>query len=469
MSLPSSTVSLSIPDLRSTIRGRVIGPDDADYDAARSVFLGDVDRHPAVIVRAVDADDVARVVDLARDTGLELAVRSGGHSGAGHGTTDGGIVLDLGDMRSIDIDLDGRTVWAQTGLTAVELSTAVGAHGLAIGFGDTGSVGIGGITVGGGIGYLGRKFGLTIDSLLAADVVTADGQTLRVDASSHPDLFWAIRGGGGNFGVATAFKFRLHEVPEFTGGMLMLPATPDVIASFVALAEAAPEELSTIANVMSCPPMPFVPEAHHGKLVVMGLLAYAGAPDAAERAIAPFRALATPIVDMVHPMPYPEIYPPDDESYRPLAIARTMFIDRVDKGVAETIVQHLEASDAAMRVAQLRVLGGAVARVPADATAFAHRDSKILVNVASFYVGPEDRARRQAWVESIAAALRQGDAGAYVNFLADEGERRVRDAYPGATWDRLAAIKGRYDPDNVFRLNQNIPPVSGAAKAGVPR
>ncbi len=463
MSSSLSTASISIPDLRSTIRGRVIVPEDADYDQARTVFFGDVDRHPAVIVRPADADDVAKVVTLARETGLELAVRSGGHSAVGYGVTDGGIVLDLRDMKAIEIDVDGQTVWAQTGLTAAELSTAVGAHGLAIGFGDTGSVGIGGITVGGGVGYLVRKFGLTIDSLLAADIVTADGQTVRADDSSHPELFWAIRGGGGNFGVATAFTFRLHEVPEFTGGMLMLPATTEVIASFIELAEAAPDELSTIANVMSCPPMPFVPEEHHGKIVVMGLMAYAGPADAAERAMAPFRALATPIVDMVHPMPYPEIYPPEDESYRPLAVARTMFIDHVDEGVAKTIVQHLEASDAPMRAAQLRVLGGAMARVPRDATAFAHRTSRIMVNVASFYVGPEDRDRRHAWVADLAAALRQSDDGAYVNFLADEGAERVHAAYPGSTWDRLAAVKRRYDPSNVFRLNQNIPPAAASA------
>jgi FAD/FMN-containing dehydrogenase len=463
MSSSALTTSLSIPALRSTVRGRVIAPNDADYDKARMVFLGDVDRRPVVIIRPVDADDVATVIALAGETGLDLAVRSGGHSAAGHGVADGGIVLDLGDMRSIDIDVDGQTVWAQTGLTAAELSTALGAHGLAVGFGDTGSVGIGGITLGGGIGYLVRKFGMTIDSLLAADIVTADGETLRVDASSHPDLFWAIRGGGGNFGVATAFQFRLHPLPEFTGGMLMLPATADVIASFIALAEAAPDELSTIANVMPCPPMPFVPEAEHGKLVVFGLMAYAGPPDAAERALAPFRALAAPVVDMVHPMPYPEIYPPEDESYRPLAVARTMFIDRVDTAVAETILEHLQASDAAMRAAQLRVLGGAMARVPADATAFAHRDSKILVNVATFYTGPEDRDRRAAWVEGLSAALHQDDDGAYVNFLADEGTERIRAAYPGETWDRLAAVKGRYDPDDLFRLNQNIPPAFDGA------
>ena len=201
---------------------------------------------------------------------MELAVRSGGHSGAGHSVTDGGIVLDLSDLKGLDIDVEGRTAWAETGLTAAEVTEALGEHGLAIGFGDTGSVGIGGITLGGGVGYLVRKFGLTIDDLLAAEVVTADGQRLLVDAETHPDLFWAIRGGGGNFGVVTRFKYRLHELPETLGGMLILPATAETVAGFIAAAEAAPDELSTIANVMPCPPMPFVPEEHHGELVIFG-------------------------------------------------------------------------------------------------------------------------------------------------------------------------------------------------------
>jgi hypothetical protein len=240
--------------------------------------------------------------------------------------------------------------------------------------------------------------------------------------------------------------------------MLLLPATPDVVAGFIAAAEAAPEELSTIANVMPCPPMPFVPEEHHGKLVILGLMAFAGDTEAGERALAPFRALATPIADMLNPMPYPQIYPPDDESYHPLAITRTMFVETIDGRVAETIVEHLEASDAEMRVAQLRVLGGAMARVPADATAFAHRGSRIMVNIATFYEGPDDRDLREAWVEGLSTALLQDDHGAYVNFLADEGDERIRAAYPGGTWDRLAAVKARYDPTNLFRLNQNIPP-----------
>jgi FAD/FMN-containing dehydrogenase len=374
-------------------------------------------------------------------------------------------VLDLSDMKALDIDVDRRTAWAQTGLTAVEYTTAAGAHGLATGFGDTGSVGIGGITLGGGVGFLVRKHGLTIDDLVAAEIVTADGQLLHVDAETHPDLFWAIRGGGGNFGVVTRFQLRLHQVDTIVGGMLFLPATPDTIAAFMAEAEAAPEELTTIANVMPAPPMPLVPTEHHGQLVIMALLCYAGPVEAGERAVAPFRALAAPVADMVKAMPYPEIYLPEEEDYPPTAVGHTMFVEAIDRGVADKIVDYLQGSDATVRVAQLRVLGGAMARVPTEATAFAHRRSRIMVNVAAFYEGPADRAVREAWVGDFAAALHQGDAGAYVGFLGDEGEARVRAAYPGPTWDRLAAIKARYDPTNLFRLNQNIPP-SGEGREG---
>jgi FAD/FMN-containing dehydrogenase len=411
-----------------------------------------------VIARVADAADVSHVVSLARDTGLELAVRSGGHSNAGLCVLDGGIVLDLSDMKDMQIDLDHRTAWAETGLTSGEYSAAAGVHGLATGFGDTGSVGIGGITLGGGIGYLVRKHGLTIDDLLAADVVTADGQLLRADAETNQDLFWAIRGGGGNFGVATRFQFRLHEAGTIVGGMLFLPATIDVVASFIAEAEVAPEELSTIANVMPAPPMPFLPAEHHGKLVVMALMAYTGDTEAGERAVAPFRSLATPLADMVRPMPYPEIYPEEDPDYHPVTTVRTMFVDGIDRRAAQTIVDHVQASTAPMAVAQLRVLGGAMARVPNDATAFAHRRRGLMVNVAAIHAGSDDREVHDAWVAGLAGALQQGDPAAYVNFLSDEGEARVREAYPGATWQRLAAIKARYDPANLFRLNQNIPP-----------
>lgn len=440
------------------LAGRVFAPGDPGYEEARVVFPGDVDRRPALIARVADAADVSRVVSIARETGLELAIRGGGHSGAGHGVSDGGIVIDLRDMRTMDIDLKRRTAWAETGLSAGEYTAAAAGCGLATGFGDTGSVGIGGITLGGGIGFLVRKHGLTIDDLLAAELVTADGRVLAVDAESDPDLFWAIRGGGGNFGVATRLKLRLHELKRIVGGMLFLPATPEVIAGFVAEAEAAPEELSTIANVMPAPPLPFLPEQEHGRLVVMAQLAYAGGAEAGERALAPFRALTEPIADMVRPMPYAELFFPEPADHHPVAVARNMFVDRVDLAAAETIVAHLRAAAAPTAVAQLRVLGGAMARVPADATAFAHRERKVMVNLAAVYEDRDEAGAHQRWVSDFAAALSDGAPGAYVNFIGDEGEARVHEAYPGSTWDRLAAIKARHDPDNLFRLNQNILP-----------
>ena len=458
MAISESPTVLSVESLRTEFPGRVIGPGDAEYDNARTILFGGIDKHPAVIIKVEDANEVARVIELARQTGLELAVRCGGHSNAGHSTTEGGILLDLSLMKAIEIDEATQTVWAQGGLTAVELSKATHEHGLAIGFGDTGSVGIGGITTGGGVGYLVRKHGLTIDSLLAAEVVTADGRLLLVDADSDPDLFWAIRGGGGNFGVVTNFKYQLHPVDTIVGGMLMLPATPASIVGFMAAAAAAPEGLSTIANVMPAMPMPGVPEDEVGKVVIFGILCWAGNVEAGEQALAPFRALGTPIVDMLKPMPYPEIYPPEDPDYHPLAISRTMFMDHVDRDVAEVILDHLRSSDASLRAVQLRPLGGAYARVPADATAYAHRSSPIMTNLAVFHDGTEaDIKKRTAWVEELHRALHQGDDGAYVNFLTDEGPERVRAAYPGKTWDRLVEIKGRYDPTNMFRLNQNIP------------
>jgi FAD/FMN-containing dehydrogenase len=274
----------------------------------------------------------------------------------------------------------------------------------------------------------------------------------------HPDLFWAIRGGGGNFGVVTRFLYALQPLPAFTGGMLIVPASAETIAGWIAASEAAPEELSTIANVMPAIPLPFLDEKDHGRLVIFGMVAFAGDDEAAEKAIAPFRALGEPLAYFVKPMPYPEMYAGEDVEYHPTASALSLFVDRVDVGVAGAIMTWLEASDAEIRVAQLRVLGGASARVPADATAYAHRASRIMVNVAAFYEGEEDRIEKQRWVEGFAAALEQDDKGVYVNFLGDEGPDRVRAAYPGATWERLVEIKRRYDPKNLFRRNQNITP-----------
>jgi FAD/FMN-containing dehydrogenase len=244
------------------------------------------------------------------------------------------------------------------------------------------------------------------------------------------------------------------------GGLLVLPATPEVIGGFITAADAASEELSGIANVLPAPPLPMVPTELHGQLVVMAMLVHAGPVEDGQAAVAPFRALAAPLADMIAPMPYPGIYPPEDEAFHPTAIGHTMFVDAIDQHAAETILEYLRNSDAPIRVAQLRVLGGAMARVPADAAAFAHRGSRIMVNLASFYQGPDDQPVRQAWLDEFAAALQQGDQGAYVGFLGDEGQGRVHQAYPAATWERLAAVKARYDPTNLFHHNHNIPPAT---------
>jgi FAD/FMN-containing dehydrogenase len=457
----SITATTSIaPLLRAELDGRVITPGDGGYDEARAVFYG-IDRRPAIIVRPADSSEVLRVVWIARESGAELAIRSGGHSLAGHGVSEGGIVLDLSNLQSLEIDVESRTAWAQTGLTAGRYTAAAGALGLATGFGDTGSVGIGGLTLGGGVGFLVRKHGLTIDDVLAAELVTADGELVYADAEAEPDLFWAIRGGGGNFGVATRFQYRLHEVDMVLGGMLVLPATPEVISSFVAEAEAAPEELSTIANIMVAPPAPFLPPAAHGTPIVLALVCHAGDVAAGERAVAPFRALAEPVADMLRPMRYEEIYGllgGEDAPGPANWSGRSFFVDAVGRGAAETVVERLQVSTAPMAVAQLRVLGGAMARVPTAATAFAHRDRRVMVTLGAVYENAEEESKHEAWVKEFAAALGDGNPGVYVNFLGDEGDARVREAYPGSTWDRLAAVKRRYDPTNFFRLNQNVPP-----------
>ena len=439
--------------------GRTVDPGAADYDALRLVANGAVDRRPALILRPRTAADVALAIAHARQSGLPLAVRSGGHSGAGHSTTDGGIVIDLRDMKALEIDEAANAVWAEAGLTAGEVTETLTGRGLVVGFGDAPTVGISGITLGGGVGYLVRKHGLTIDSLLAAEIVTADGAVRTVDADHEPELFWAIRGGGGNFGIVTRLRYRLNPLPAFTGGLLVLPATAATVSGFVAAAEAAPEELSTIAMVMPAPPMPFLAPELHGSMILMGMMAFAGDDEAARTALAPFRALATPLADMVKPGPFMQMYPPEDPDYRPKAAVRTFYADTLEAGTAGAIIDTVGNGTAPMRGVQLRVLGGAAARVPAEATAYAHRQRR-LMGVAVAFVGDDaaDRERQERWVADLANRVAGATPGAYVNFLADEGEARIREAYPGGTYERLQAVKRRYDPGNLFRLNQNIPP-----------
>jgi FAD/FMN-containing dehydrogenase len=455
----SPVSELSIETLRADLDGEVITPDDGAYDEARQVFFKGIDRKPTAVARVAGDDDVARAVTAARQGGLELAVRGGGHSRAGYGTSDSGLVIDLSGMKALEIDADSRTAWAEAGITAAEYTIATGEHGLATGFGDAGSVGVGGITLAGGIGFLIRKNGLTIDDLLAADVVTADGQLVRVSEESEPDLFWAIRGGGGNFGIATRLQLRLHEISEIVGGMLILPASPEVIAGFLEAAQAAPEELSTIANVMLAPPMPFIPEEAHGQPIVIGLMAYAGPADKGDEVIAPFRALGEPFADMVRPMRYPELYEGPEQEAR-FASGANFFADSLEPAGIEAIFEHLPKSTAMMKAVQLRVLGGGLSRVPNDATAFAHRDRGLFVNVAAMYPDGAEKDTHDAWVSGLADALGKDGAGGYPGFLGEEDEETIRAAYPGEAWERLRELKRRYDPDNLFRLNHNIPPAA---------
>jgi len=445
---------------RDAVKGRVVGPDDPSYDTDRLIFYGNWDRRPAAVVRPADAEDVARTVTFAAENGLEVAVRSGGHSLAGHSSTEGGVVIHLGDMNRIDVDPENRTAWAQTGATAGEYTKAAAEHGLATGFGDTASVGIGGITLAGGIGFLVRKYGLTIDNVLAAEVVTADGSILNVDAEENPDLFWAIRGGGGNFGVVTRIKYRLVPVSDIVGGMLILPATPEAIAGFAAEAEAAPEELSTIANVMKAPPLPFLPEAAHGKFVLLGLMAFSGDLAEGNAVVDRFRALAEPIADMVGPIKYPALFeePEGEEEFHPVMEGVNLFADHFEEAEAKTVIDAIEESTAAMSAVQFRVLGGAFSRVPNDATAFGHRDRKLMVNVAAMYMDPAQREEIVSWTRELADSLYPGGTAGYAGFITDEGDRAAHRAYPPATLARLQEIKRRYDPDNLFHLNHNISP-----------
>jgi FAD/FMN-containing dehydrogenase len=464
--MPSTThTSLAADTLRDAVRGTVIGPDDSAWSDTTSIFYSYLGSTPSLVVRPCDAADVAAAIGVARNLGLEVAVRCGGHSAAGHSSVADGLVIDLRDLDSLEIDPDARLATVGAGVTAGHYTSEAGKLGLATGFGDTGSVGIGGITTGGGVGFLSRKHGLTIDNLVAAQVVTADGTVHDVDDNNEPDLFWAVRGGGGNVGVVTQFTFRLHEVPQIVGGMLLLPATAENVAEFVRLALEAPDELSTIANVMPAPPMPFVPESRRGELMILALMAYSGPVEGAERVLAPFRSIAAPVADLLAPMPYAGLFPPEDPGYRPVATSMTGYASGLDTATAQTVLETLCSAGSRpgvqMAVVQLRPLGGAIARVAADATAYAHRERAIMFNVATMVGDVADLEAQQDWLTELATTIADGTPGAYVGFSITDDPEQVHAIYPGATYDRLAAVKRTYDPDNVFHRNHNVPPAAG--------
>ena len=459
-STPQQVQNIPLDDLEARLEGELISAGAPCYGEARQVFFKGVDKRPLAVARVAGADDVAAVINAVGESGLELAVRGGGHSRPGYGTVDGGLVIDLSGMDGVEIDADARAAWVETGATAAKYTLATSERGRTTGLGDTGSVGIGGITLAGGIGFLVRKTGLTIDNLLAAEVVTADGEIVRASEDSEPDLFWAIRGGEGNFGVATRLRLRLAEISEIVGGVLILPASADVITGFLDAASAAPDELSTIANVMLAPPLPFLPTEAHGEPIVTGQFAYAGPVDRGEAVIAPFRALARPLADLVRPMRYAELYDGPEAEVR-FAAGANSFADSLEPADAEAIIEHLRGSTAPMSAVQLRVLGGALARVPNDATAFAHRDRGLFVNIAAMYADGGEKDTHDAWVDGVASALGKDGSGGYVGFLGEEDQATIRAAYPGPTWDRLRDLKRRYDPQNLFHLNHNIPPAEG--------
>jgi FAD/FMN-containing dehydrogenase len=458
--------SAATANLQRNLKGTVSLPGDADYEPGRRVWNGLVDKRPAVIVRPADPTDVARAVVFARDNRLPLAVRSGGHSPAGHGTVDGGLLVDLSAMKGLNIDPGRRVALAQSGLTWGEYATAAQEHGLATSSGDTSSVGVGGLTLSGGMGGMLRKHGLAIDQLLAVELVTADGRQLRASADQHPQLFWALRGGGGNFGIATAFEFQLHPAGTILGGAALYSAVEaeQVIRSAVDQAVQAPDELTVQIILLPAPPQPFIPTERVGELAVAVAVSYVGDLAEGQRVVAPLRALGVPIADVIRPMPYPGLF-----ALTEMATAkgvyqdvRSAFLQTLDEATIATIVEHTRRSSQAYPRVQIRVLGGAVARVSESATAFAHRDKLFMVNIMNSAPDADTFERQQPWLAAFWRAMQPRAEGGYVGFMMNEGAERVRAAY-GANYPRLVEIKNRYDPDNLLRVNQNILPTAQRA------
>jgi FAD/FMN-containing dehydrogenase len=451
-------------ELERRFGGELIWPGRPDYEAARLVENAAFDRRPALVARARGADDVAAVIRFGRASGLPLAVRSGGHSIAGHSTGDGVVVLDVSALNRLEIDPAARTAWCGPGLQAGSYTATADTFGLATPFGDHGTVAVGGITLGGGIGWLVRRDGLTIDSLLAVELVTADGESLVASAADQPDLFWALRGGGGNFGVVTRLKLALHPIDTVLHGSILLPSSPATIRRLLEIAHAAPDELTLMPGVMAIPPMDEVPSEHHGRLGLFIDLLWAGPTAAGLAAISGLRSLGAILLDTVTEKRYPDLFPPPSGN-RSAWTSRSLFIDRFDDETIEVIERQISSAPPGDALAIFRVLGGAASRVPNDATAYSWRDKSILLWIISD-TGTDDATRMPemtAWATSFQEELRAFGSATYVNFMADEGSAAVASAYAPTTWARLREVKRRYDPDNVFQLNQNIPPAPPAA------
>ncbi|MDL2334933.1 MAG: FAD-binding oxidoreductase [Chloroflexota bacterium] len=442
--------------------GRLIEPSDSDYELARLTGNAACDARPALIAKAGNADDVAALVRWALATGAVLAMRSGGHSVAGHSTGDGVVVLDLSPLDSIEFDTRGAMAWVGPGAKAATFTKAAYERGGAVSFGDTGTVGLGGLITGGGIGWLVRKYGLTIDSLLAAEVVTADGELVTASATHNADLFWALRGGGGNFGVVTRYHLALSPIGEVLHGMLLMPATAETVPAVLALGSAAPDDLTLMPFVMAIPPMDEVPATEHGRLGLWVDTLWAGPRAQGNELLARLRALGPILMDTVAAKPYPAVYPEPGDGPRGAWTSSSIFLDDVDGGVFETVRDVLAQAPPGESLAIFRVLGGAAGRVADDATAYGWRDRRYLVWLIADYPPTEPGAAYAAWVADGRAALANRGSGAFVSFQAADDPSAVALAYPAATMARLREVKARWDPDNLFRHNHNVSPADMA-------
>ena len=456
---------MATPDvgqLREQVRGEVVTAEDSAYEEARRVYNAMIDRRPRVIVRCAGSDDVVAAVNFARESELDLAVRGGSHSVPGFGTADDAVVIDLSRMQAVDVDAGASTARAAGGATWGAFNDATHAHGLATTGGIISTTGIGGLTLGGGIGYLSRGFGLSCDNLLSAEVVTADGRILNVSDQANEDLFWAIRGGGGNFGVATSLEYQLHPVREIYGGPMLyeLDDAATVLKFYRDFIQDAPEEFGGFPAWQIAPPLPFIPEDRHGDTFLVFVACWAGPIEEGEAALKPFREVAPVVADGVGPMPYPALNSAFDALVPP-GMQHYWKANFVKELTDEAIAAHLEHGPRVPVVnstVHIYPINGACHRVAPDATAFAYRDATFATVIAGMWPDPAQNEANIAWVRDFYdATAPHSEEGGYVNFMADDDQDRVRVNYK-ENYDRLVAVKRKYDPDNLFHLNQNIRP-----------
>jgi FAD/FMN-containing dehydrogenase len=450
--------------LRAAVQGRLLAPADADYDEARRVWNGMIDKHPRLIVQASGVDDVAPAIAFARETGLPLAIRGGGHNVAGNGTVDDGILLDLGRLNAVEVDPEARLVRVEAGATLGDIDRATEPYALAVPVGVVSGTGIAGLTLGGGVGWLTRRHGLTIDNLVSAELVLATGELVRASDEEHPDLFWGLRGGGGNFGVVTSFTFRAHPLdPDVFAGTLIYerPRWSEALRSYVEWAADVPDEITTLITFM-VPPTDW--ELGDRALMFLGF-AWAGADRAeGEAVIARLRAASSPDVAVLDPTRWLAFQSAFDAAMPKgvRAYWRNASFDRFDSPMVDTLVEHCGAQDWIGTAADLHHMGGAFGRVAEDATAFPNRAARFWLNIYGFWSDPADDAARIAWVKEFSDAMRpHAMAGQYVNFLGHDdadAHRKALAAYGPAKLERLMQLKRRYDPANLFRTNHNIPP-----------